>query len=248
MPRQCQVVGSYCHGGHLGAGLLPGQAARRRAGGPRAFLRPRRARGWEPASSGAPPRSESPRDELHEGCCERQLRAGLARPCFGPGEREEDRRESGSFDERPFPTGDEQRIARPERLAVFARRRRPTTRARPEDRHRPKWRCGHRACARPRLVGDADHGWARNNRQTAAPKRTALSRTGGRWLIGDRCSNLCSRTMLRRVGNKDVSRTGSVPVRAADVIGDPRIARGGTTDATHRMASIIFRPRPSETA
>jgi hypothetical protein len=48
--------------------------------------------------------------------CKCQPRARLARPCSGPRERKQERRQSGGFDERPFPTRDEQHVARPERL------------------------------------------------------------------------------------------------------------------------------------
>ena len=107
MPSQCQAVGPRCRGGHLGAGLLPDKPlGAEQEDRERSFARGEHG-GCQRAPSGAPPRSESPRDDLHEGRCDRQPRAGLARPCSGPREREEDRRERGSFDERPFPTRDE---------------------------------------------------------------------------------------------------------------------------------------------
>ena len=148
-PRSCRSAGCY---------WTSRSAASRRTASD-SFARGEHG-GCEPTPSGASPRGESPRDDLHQGRCERQPRAGLARPCSGPRERKEDRRENGSFDERPFPTRDGQHVARPERLAEaysLTDDVRPHVRG-PEDQHRPEQRCGHRSCARPRLVGDADHG------------------------------------------------------------------------------------------
>ena len=195
MPSQCQAVGPCCRGGHLGAGLLPDEPlGAEQEDREHSFARGEHG-GCERAPSGAPPRGESPRDDLHEGRCERQPRAGLARPCSGPRECEEDRRESGSFDERPFPTRDEQRVARPERLAeaLFAHRRRPTTRARPRRPASTRVAMRSSFVRPPRLVGDADHGCGEERPVDGRAEADVSVKDG--WQVG-------RRTWSRRAGRR----------------------------------------------
>ena len=155
MPRQCQAVGRCCRRGQFGGGLV----TRRPLGAEQEDREHSFARGehggCEPASSGAPPRGESPRDDLHQ-CraapASRRSRETMLRPT---------RAQAGSTGEpqlRRAAIPDARSRARreagtPRRGYSLVDGVRPHVRG-PVDQHRPEQRCAGGRSADARGAGE----------------------------------------------------------------------------------------------
>ena len=175
---------------------VTGRAARRRAGGPRAFLRPRRAR-W--LLSRLPP-ARRPAANPHATTCTRAAAsASLApvsrdhAPAHASASRIDGRAAASTsgHSRRAMNSTSRGLNASPRRYSLTDDVR-PHVR-RPEDQHRPEQRCGHRSCARPRLVGDADHGCGEERPVDGRAEADVSVKDG--WQVG-RC------TWSRRAGRR----------------------------------------------